>query len=92
MGLYPIFTADALKIYINDGKQFKLLWSSTAANTYSRWLASTARLDHIRAHTFSLVFHVRYVKGCRNSVGIDDIKFHQCPAGMWNHSHLITFH
>lgn len=72
-----------MKLYVDDGKKFMLVWSSTAHNTYSRWILATARLDHIKAESFSLVFHTKYATGCRNSIGLDDIKFHMCPTGVY---------
>ena len=72
---------DALKLYLNDGNSLVLLWSSTAQGTYDRWLSASVEISQIKVDKFSLVFHARFVKGCPNSVGIDDIKFIQCPQG-----------
>ena len=74
-------TGDKLVLYVKANNGLRQIWSSTLQDKFDRWFHEDVDLTPIDTDRFTVVFHVRFGSWCRNSVGLDDIKFHSCPVG-----------
>ena len=76
---------ESLTLYVHMNSTLTKLWSHTMDGLFNQWRKFEVELPSELEETYQFIFKAQYVQGCTNSVGLDEIEFHLCPVGKFEH-------
>ena len=76
-----ISTGEKLTLFMKTSSGLREIWSSTLHNKLNQWVSEDIDLTPTDVDQFTVLFKVRVGGWCKNSVGLDDIRFIPCPIG-----------